>query len=165
MCGCGFVLLSNVRGDGCVRDGGSGCSSVPNFTESQKFRQSFSPTAVGERRLNLAKSLRSNVMRWHDATLAMIDWFRLSSKQVEWCPGFRVLPTPHRHLPKQVMFWFHFDSSKRRMGVVGDATFHERTVPILRQLPCLALQHTHALKAGRLHPRALEPDLCGGDTS
>ena len=41
------------------------------------------------------------------------------------------------------MFWFHSDSSKRRLGVVGDATIHERAVPILRQLPWLALQHIH----------------------
>ena len=93
MCGCGFVLLSNVRGDGCVRDGGVLVLIGAKFHRISKiYHQSFSPTAIGERRLNLAKSLRSNVMRWHDAALAMIDWFRLSSKQVEWCPGFRMLP-------------------------------------------------------------------------
>ena len=54
------------------------CSSVHKISESD--HQSFSPTAVGERSLNLAKSLLSNVMRWHDAAIAMIDWLRLSSK-------------------------------------------------------------------------------------
>ena len=52
-------------------------------------------------------------------------------------------PPPHRHLPKQVKRWFHSDSSKRCLGFVGDATIHERAVPIFRQLPWLVLQHTH----------------------
>ena len=45
---------------------------------SKRYHQSFSPTLVGERRLFLAMSLRSNAVRWHDA--AMIDLLRLSSK-------------------------------------------------------------------------------------
>ena len=93
MCGCGVVLLSNVGGDGCVRDRGVLVLICAKFQRISKiYNQSFSPTAVGERRLNLAESLHSNVMRWHDAALAMIGWFRLSSKQVEWCPGFPMLP-------------------------------------------------------------------------
>ena len=68
------------------------CLSVPSFSQTQSYRQSFSPTAVGERRLNLAKSLRSSVMRWHDAALGMIDLLRLSSELVEWCRGFPLLP-------------------------------------------------------------------------
>ena len=62
------------------------CSSVPSVHKiSESVHQSFSPTAVGESRQNLAKSPRSHVMRWNDAAIVMIDLLRLSSKRVELC--------------------------------------------------------------------------------
>ena len=48
--------------------------------------------AVGERRLNLAKSLRSNVMRWHDAKKNRNDRLVEALFKVEWCRSFPLLP-------------------------------------------------------------------------
>ena len=141
-CAAGCVLLSSVGGDDSVRDGGALRAHRCHFHKiSENHHQSFSPTAVGERRPNLPKDLRSKVMRWQCCNNRNDRLLEALVKVTRTVSGIPFAPTPHRHLPKQVMFRFHSGSSKRYLGLVGDATIHERAVSILRQLPWLALQH------------------------
>ena len=134
MCGCVrvCVLLLNVGGDGCVREGGA------LVLIGEIFRK-LPPILLSPQRLvRDAKIWRRPcvqfVMRWHDR---LVEALFIVRRKVS---GIAFAPTPHRHLPKKVMFGFQTDSSKRCLGVVGDATIHERAAPILQQSP---LQHIH----------------------